>query len=143
MNQRLVNCLFHTVVEEDNSVNDVKGVAFASIIHETECRHYLFRNQIYHKSRYDRCKEDLDGNEDSDDDEEDKAILNEAKCLPWLTDIEFLQKHRMSRNSFNRVLKEIKPCIVFKKLEGKTDRPQCWRKRSKCRCTKDQFTNEI
>ena len=78
----------------------------------------------YRKSPYDRFKGDLDGNEDSDNDEEDQAILNEAAKLSWLTDEEFLQKCRMSPKSFNRVLKEIKPCAVFKKLEGKTGRPQ-------------------
>jgi len=46
----------------------------------------LFYNQNYRKSPCDRFKEDLDGNEDSDDDEEDEAILNEAAKLPWLTD---------------------------------------------------------
>jgi len=66
----------------------------------------------------------MDCNEDSDDNEEDEASLNEAAKLLWLTDEEFLQKYRMSRKSFNCILKEIKPCAVFKKLEGKTSPPQ-------------------
>jgi len=37
---------------------------------------------------------------------------------------EFLQKCQMSRKSFNRIMKKIKPCAVFKKLEGKTGHPQ-------------------
>jgi len=88
MSQRLVNRLFCTVVEEDNSVKDVKDVAFASMIVGAKSRRYLFHNQNYRKSPYDHFKEDLDGNEDSDDDEEDEAILNEATKLPWLTDDE-------------------------------------------------------
>jgi len=124
MSQRLVNRLFRTAVEEDDSVADATDVVFASMICEAESRRYLFRNQNYRKSPYDRFKEDLDGNEDSDDDAEDKAILNEAAKLPWLTDEEFLQKYRMSRKSFNCVLNEIKSHSVFKKLEGKSCRPQ-------------------
>ena len=96
MSQRLVNRLFRTAVEEDDSVADATDIVFASMICEAESRRYLFRNQNYRKSPYDRFKEDLDGNEDSDDDAEDEAILNEAAKLPWLTDEEFLQKCRMS-----------------------------------------------
>jgi len=65
----------------------------------------------------------LDGCKDSDD-EEDEAILNEAAKLPWLTEDEFLQKHRKYQKSFNRVLNEINNHSVFKKLEGKSGRPE-------------------
>ena len=123
MSQQLTNRLFRTIVEEDDSVEDAKDVVFASMIHEAESHRYLFHNQNYRKSPYDRFKEDLDGCEDSDD-EEDEAILNKAAKLPWLTEDEFLQKRRMSRKSFNHVLNEIKIHSVFKKLECKSGHPQ-------------------
>jgi len=112
MSQRLVNRLFRTIVEEDDSVDNAKDVAFASMICDAESRGYLFRKETYRKSPYDRFKEDLDlhnaDDSDTENDKEDKMILKEAAQLPWLTDKEFLQKYRMSRKSFNRVLKEIK-----------------------------------
>jgi len=122
MSQQLTNRLFCTAVEEDDSVEDVKDVVFASKIHEAEFWHCLFCNQNF-KSRNNCFKEGLDGNEDSDN-EEDEATLNDARDLPCLTENEFLQKHRMAHKSFNRDVKEIKLHSVLKKLEGTSGRPQ-------------------
>ena len=122
MSQQLTNRLFCTAVEEDDSFEDVKDVVFASKIHEAESWHCLFRNQNF-KSRHNCFKEDLDGNEDSDN-EEDEATLNDARNLPCLTENEFLQKHQMAHKSFNRDVNEIKLHSVLKKLEGTSGRPQ-------------------
>jgi hypothetical protein len=56
--------------------------------------------------------------EEEDDDNEgrpnDEEVVNqEAAQLPWLTDNEFLQKYRMSREAFDFVLSKIKDHEVF------------------------------
>ena len=125
MGKCIVARLFRTVVEDDDSVEDVKDAAFASMIRVAESRRYLFRSQIYRKSPHDRFKEDLGGrDEDKDDKTERQLIDREAALLLWLTNDEFLQKYRMSHDSFKRVLSEIKDHVVFKRLKGKAGRPQ-------------------
>jgi len=125
MGERIVARLFRTAVEDDDSVEDVKDAAFASMIRVAESRRCLFRSQICHKSLHDRFKEDLDGRDDDEDDETERQLINrEAALLPWLTEAEFLQKCRMSCDSFKLVLSEIKDHNVFKRLEGKAGRPQ-------------------
>jgi len=114
-------------VEDDDSVEDAKDAASASMIRVAESRRYLFRAENYRKSPYDRFKEDLGGRDDDDEDDneaEGLLINREAALLPWLTNEEFLQKYRMSHDSFKRVLGDIKEQAVFKKLEGKVGRPQ-------------------
>ena len=112
-------------MEDDDSVEDIKDAAFASMIRVAESRRYLFRSQIYRKSLHDRFKEDLDGRDDDEEDETERQLIDrEAALLPWLTEAEFLQKYRMSYDSFKLVLSEIKDHNVFKRLEGKAGRPQ-------------------
>jgi len=48
----------------------------------------------------------------------------ETEVQPWLNDSEFLQKCRMSRKNFDRILLRIKVHNVFKKREGRSGRPQ-------------------
>ena len=125
MGERIAARLFRTVVEDDDSVEDAKDAAFASMIRVAESRRCLFRSQVYRKSLHDRFKEDLDGRDDDEDDETERQLINrEAALLPWLTEAEFLQKYCMSYDSFKLVLSEIKDHNVFKRLEGKAGRPQ-------------------
>jgi len=44
MGKHIVARLFRTVVEDDDSVEDVKDAAFASMIRVAESRRYLFRS---------------------------------------------------------------------------------------------------
>ena len=53
MGERIVARLFRTVVEDDDSVEDVKDAAFASMIRVAESRRCLFRSQTYRKSLHD------------------------------------------------------------------------------------------
>jgi len=125
MGERILARLFRTVVEDDDSVEDVKDAAFASMIRVAKSRRHLFRSQIYRKSPHDRFKEDLDGRDDDLDDETERQLIaREATILPWLTEAEFLQKYRMSYDSFKLVLNEIKDHTIFKRLEGKAGHRQ-------------------
>ena len=117
LRRRLLARFHRTVVDDDDSLEDVKDFALASVIREAESRRYLFRSTVYRKGK-DRFSQDLDLCE------EDDNIEVEAAALPWLNDEEFLQKYRMSRECFDFVLDQIKGHSVFKKLEGRNGRPQ-------------------
>jgi hypothetical protein len=70
-------------------------------------RRYLFRKSKYRQGG-DRFKLDLDGfGEDEDDHESGDHMEEEASQLPWLTEDEFLQKYRMPRASFLKILSMI------------------------------------
>jgi DDE superfamily endonuclease len=72
----------------------------------------LFRKSRYRKGS-DRFEDDLNNLEVVEEDEEDSDISIEAAKLPWLTDEEFLQKYRMSRESFSRLVGLIQDHPVF------------------------------
>jgi len=130
MGERIVSRLFQTVVEDDNSVEDIKDAAFASMICVAKSIRYLFCADIYRKTPYDRFVEDMVGHVDDDDDDdeeeelEQELISREASLLPWLKNEEFLQKCGLSYSSYKQILSEIKDHDVFKKLEGTRGRPQ-------------------
>ena len=115
---RLLSRFQCTVLDDDDSLEDAKDSALAGVIREVESRRHLFCSPIYRKGN-DRFTQDLDLN-----DEETDNIDVEAASLPWLNDEEFLQKYRMSCECFDFVLDLIKDHSVFKKLEGKSGRPQ-------------------
>ena len=70
MGERIVSRLFRTVTEDDDSVEDAKDAAFASMIRVAESRRYLFRSQVYRKSPFDRFKEDMHGRADEEDEDD-------------------------------------------------------------------------
>jgi len=116
--------LFRASMEDDDSVEDAKDAAFASMIRVAESSCSLFRAKNHRKMPHDGFVEDMVGcvDDDDEDNEEDKMerelIAREASLLPWLTNEEFIQKHRMSFPSHKRSLSKIKNHDVFKKLEG-------------------------
>jgi len=119
LRRRLLSRFQCTVLDDDDSLEDAKDSALASVIGEAESRRYLFRSPIYRKGK-DHFSQDLDAN----DEEEDNNMEIEAAALPWLNDEEFLQKYRMSHECFDFVLDLIKDHSAFKQLEGKSGRPQ-------------------
>jgi len=121
LRRRLLSRFHRTVLDDDDSLEDAKDSALASVIREAESRRHLFRSPICRKGK-DRFTQDPDLNDG--DDEEDENIEVEAASLPWLNDEEFLQKCRMSRECFGFVLDLIKDHFVFKKIEGKSGRSQ-------------------
>ena len=90
---------------DDNSVEDMKELALSIMIRNAESRRYLFCPTKCQKAPHDRfvlglpLEEDIKNMEvDSDD---------EKEVQPWLNDMEFLQKHRMSRKNFDKILLSI------------------------------------
>jgi len=87
---------------DDDSDEDEFDVFAISALKKIKKRRYLFRNKV--RKSY-QSVFDIDLNE----------IDNEAQSLPWLSDDEFLQKYRMSRESFEYLVELIQDDPVFKK----------------------------
>lgn len=120
LNKRLQRRALRTINDEEDSLEDAKDLAVAMALKNGFTRRYLFRNPKYRKG-IDRFNDDLDDGELNVDD--DELTEEEASQLPWLTEDEFIQKYRMSRESFNKVLEMIERHKIFKS-EGKRGRKQ-------------------
>jgi hypothetical protein len=118
---RLLRRAHRRFVDEDDSVEDILDCAVAVAIRTGERRRYLFRRSRCRKA-VDRFEDDLN-NEDFDTDDEIDSLSEEAKSLPWLTDDEFLQKYRMSRESFSKVLPLIEGHPMFLSPKGRKQAP--------------------
>jgi hypothetical protein len=110
---RMIPRAWRTMDDEEDSVEDAKDVAVAVAARNAEGRRYLFRQPKYRKGE-DRFVADLDADEEPEN-EEITSLEEEEANLPWLTADEFLQKYRMSRQSFSSVLEEIKDHEIFKR----------------------------
>jgi len=72
------------VDDDDDSVEEAKDAALASIIKHCEGRRYLFCSATNRKGRPDRFSDDLPPVE---------TVEEATNALPWLTAEEFLQKY--------------------------------------------------
>ena len=122
LRRRLLERVFRTANGDDDSVEDRKDSALTNAIRSAESRRYLFRSNKYRKAPNERFVLDLPVEDDNENMEVDSD--EETEVQPWLNDMEFLQKYRMSRQNFDKVLLRIKLHNVFKKLEGRSGRPQ-------------------
>ena len=120
--RRLQQRVFRALNGDDDSVEDMKDLALSIVIRNAESSCYLFRPTKYQKAPHDRFVLDLP----MEDNRENKEVASdeETEVQPWLNDMELLQKHRMSRKSFDKILLRIKVHNVFKKLEGRSGHPQ-------------------
>jgi hypothetical protein len=89
--------------------------AVAMAIKKGFSRRYMFRKSKYRKG-VDRFELDLENPDEGDILNDDSAdeVVEEAIHLPWLTEDEFIQKYRMSRESFCRIVDLIQDHPVFK-----------------------------
>jgi hypothetical protein len=96
-------------------MKDLASVVFLS---ELRKRRYYKRHRKYRKSRAeDRFSSDLHVN---DNDSTNRGHGSDtSSSLPWLSDEEFLQKFRVTKNGFSRILDSIKDHSVF---QSKTKR---------------------
>jgi hypothetical protein len=117
---RLLRRGIRDLLDEEDSVADAVDLAVAMAVRSGEKKRYLFRKSRYRKG-VDRFEADLQV--ELSDDEED-SVATEAASMPWLTDEEFLQKYRMSRESFARVLEEIEDHPIFNGRSGPKGRRQ-------------------
>ena len=124
-NRRLIWRARRTLEDDDDSVEDATDLCLATAIRNAKNRRYLFRKSKYRRG-IDRFAADLDGGDDNNANDEDNltedSIEEEAERMPWLTDEEFLQKYRMSRESFSKVVDKIKNHRIFNR--GKRGRKQ-------------------
>ena len=120
LNHRLKHRLYRSSADDDDdSIEEAKDAALASIIKHCEGKRYLFRSATYRKGRADRFSDDLPPLPPLETVEEATA------ALPWLTAEEFLQKYRMSRDAFNWVLGQIEDNEEFTTVGNeKKGRPQ-------------------
>jgi hypothetical protein len=118
-NTRLFNRGFRQLNDEEDSLEDILDAAMASALRNAESRRYLFRKKRYRCGK-DRFEEDLEyySSEDLD------SVSEEAGKMSWLTEEEFLQKYRMSRESFSKLVGLIKDHPVFEpKSKGRKQTP--------------------
>ena len=117
LNHRLKGRLRRTCEDDDDdSVENAKDAALASMIKHCEGKRYLFRPAKNRKGRADRFSDDLPPLE---------TVEQAEAALPWLTPEEFLQKYRMSRDAFNWVLGQIEDHEEFTMVGNvKEGRPQ-------------------
>ena len=96
------------VDSDDDSVEDMKDLAAAVCLSELRKRRYFQRSTKYRKSpATQRFKTDLHDGNASDS----NSISSEE--MPWLTDDEFLQKFRVTRFGFDKILQRIKDNEIF------------------------------
>lgn len=94
--------------------SDCIDVVVALTLAKALQRRYLFRTSKNRKGKSEPIFQvDLKLQESRSDKEECSSASSEDTFLPWLNDIEFLQKYRMSRESFDRVVDYIKDHPVF------------------------------
>jgi DDE superfamily endonuclease len=117
---RLFRRAMRSVDDEEDSVEDAVDIALTIGLAKSKRRRFLFRQTSYRKgeNRFDADVED----EYEDKENEEEAINDEASQLPWLTEEEFLQKYRMSKESFSLLVDEVKDHPVFKSKSAR--RPQ-------------------
>ena len=105
----------HLDDDVDHDLEDAFDVAVAKRLYEVCGSRYLFRRKYRNSRKEAMRKIERDLKEDHIGDEEEERA--------WLTDVEFKQKYRVDRESFNEILSRIKDHHVFaKKHRG---RPQC------------------
>ena len=110
LGQRLARLLFE---DEPDDIEDAIDYVVAVSLSKATKKRYIFRRHKYRVKKAERVfKEDLqvDGAEATD---MSNAASTSPSEIPWLNDEEFLQKYRMSRACFNRVLALIKDHPVF------------------------------
>lgn len=96
--------------EDESDVEDLDAhnAMLLDEYEETQQRRYTFRRS-YRKRRRERIEDDLiEADSDSSDGSGER---------PWLSSEEFLQKYRMSRDSFRRLVDLIKDHAVFKEKD--------------------------
>lgn len=121
LNDRLLRRAIRTIDDDENSVEDAIDLSLAIAIKNGENRRYIFRKSKYRKG-LDRFSVDLE--EAGDHSDSDSSVQEEAERMPWLTDEEFLQKYRMSRESFAKVVQQIEDHPVFnRRTRGRKQAP--------------------
>ena len=99
---------------DEDSLEDTKDIVVARMFNAGNLRRCLFRKSKYRKGA-DQFLIDLQEEElpDESADDELSSIEEEAGQMPWLTDDEFLQKYRCTRESFGQILRLIEDHPVF------------------------------
>jgi hypothetical protein len=111
------------LLEEEDSIEDAVDLALAQHIQKCESKRYLFHRSHYREGE---CCFDADLQLDESSHSQGESTASEqAGKMAWLTDDEFLQKYRMSCQSFFRVLSEIQDHEVFqpKSKSGRKQAP--------------------
>ena len=97
--------------DEPDEVQDALDAVVSSVVAKVSNRRYLHRHSRNRKGKSKVIfKEDL---QEKPAEEEDSSSSGSEEKQPWLNDDEFLQKYRMSRSSFNRLVELIKDDPIF------------------------------
>jgi hypothetical protein len=98
-----------------NLIEDALDAAVGSALAKVNRQSYLHRHSRNRKGKSRVIfEEDL---QEKPAEEEESSSGSEEK-QPWLNDTEFLQKYRMSRSGFNRLVALIKDHPIFSPREG-------------------------
>ena len=98
--------------DSTGTIEEIINFGLENAIERISSQRYAFPRKPYRKG-YSKAVFDRDLQEDDND-----------GTPPWLTDEDFLQKYRMSRESFKQLLDLIKDYNVFKHVEGWKGRHQ-------------------
>jgi DDE superfamily endonuclease len=108
LKERLKSRQIRELLDEDDPIEGGIDLAMAMSLEKCKASRYLFRRSKYRKGNLEvRYKEDLETENKEASDSSDESVQ------PWLNDDEFIQKYRMSRESFDRLLDMIKDHPVF------------------------------
>eukprot|EP00980_Cylindrotheca_fusiformis_P027095 scaffold18779_cov93-Cylindrotheca_fusiformis.AAC.1 len=111
LENRSYRILFEDIDEPDFFANAMDAVIALGLSNALKKR-FIFRSNTYRRGNPDLIfEEDLNDEQNDNDDD------------PWLSDDEFLQKYRMSRKSFHRVLDLIKDHEIFKNKSRVEQKP--------------------
>jgi hypothetical protein len=119
VNNRLqLRCIRMLHSDDEDSFEDLQDLASVVFLSELRKRRYYKRRKKYRKCRAEeRLNKDLYNN---DADATNRSHGSDSSSsLPWLSDVEFLQKFRVTKNGFSRILEFIKDHSVF---QSKTKR---------------------
>lgn len=140
VNQRIARRAVRMVLKEDKDEPDIFEDAIdlfsISLLNKANNKRYLFRSTRYRKGKSEKRFIDDLGEEvenvaetslqqptQVEDVESCGSSDQSSKLQPWLNDSEFLQKYRMSRDSFVFLLSKIKNHPVFHTAKKKKQAP--------------------
>jgi len=117
-NLRMKARAIRTLDDEEDSMGNALDAVTGVVLRNANKKRFLFRSPRYRKGpSTSRFQMDLDEAKKQEDVEENNNASeeDEEEVLPWLTDSEFLQKYRVSRENFNFILEKIQDHPVFKR----------------------------
>ena len=120
---RIRNRIMRLLFDEDDESADAVDLVLCMAQRDLESNRYFDRPAKYRKgSAEERFETDLRSEEEES--VHDSSSSSESEVVqPWLNDDEFLQKYRVSRESFHYILNKIENHPIFGTAKNRKQRP--------------------